>query len=135
MSISISQVKGIGPSTEEALADAGITSVESLVAYTLQQLTTLPGFGEIRAGKVIEHARQLLADASISENESDTESSSVEKNAAKENKENRLEKKAGKKGKKAKKKKEKEKKIKEKGKKSKSVKKKDKKKAKKKGSK
>ena len=62
MSTPIRQVKGIGLFTEQALASAGITSVESLAEATIEQLVSVPGFGPKRAELVIEKARQLMAD-------------------------------------------------------------------------
>jgi transcription termination factor NusA len=68
MSTPIRQVKGIGLFTEEALADEGLTSVESIAEATIEQLVSVPGFGPKRAEKVIENARQLIAELSSEEN-------------------------------------------------------------------
>lgn len=65
MTISILEVKGVGPSTAEHLSAAGINTVEALAALTVKQLVGFPRFGEFRARQVIEHAKELLAQATL----------------------------------------------------------------------
>jgi outer membrane biosynthesis protein TonB len=60
MPTSLTRVKGIGPATAQQLISVGITSVAALAEATLEQLTTLPGFGPFRAAQVLDNARQLM---------------------------------------------------------------------------
>jgi transcription termination factor NusA len=60
MSTPLTNVKGIGPATANALADAGITTAEKLAATSVEKLTAVPGFGELRAKVVIAQAQALV---------------------------------------------------------------------------
>ena len=137
MSITMSQVKGIGPATEGNLAAAGFTTVKSLADATLEQLIAVPGFGNARANQVIEHARQLLVQTpTADEGAASGDAIDVADEKPKEKKKEKSGKKKDKKKKeKAKKEKSKKEKPKKKDQKKKSKKKKSKKKAKKKASK
>jgi N utilization substance protein A len=52
---------GVGPSLEERLKEAGITSIEQLAAQSLEQLTAVKGLGEKTAAKLLEAAQAALA--------------------------------------------------------------------------
>ncbi len=79
MPMSIRLVKGIGPATENALNAAGITTAEELATSTVETLVAIPGFSEIRARSVIDHARQCVSDASADEKEDEAENAQTEK--------------------------------------------------------
>jgi transcription termination factor NusA len=57
----IVDVKGIGPASAALLIQKGIRTVEDLAAATIAQLTVVQGFSDIRAARVIEEAKALLA--------------------------------------------------------------------------
>jgi hypothetical protein len=61
MAKSIGDVSGIGPATAALLKEAGIGTVEKLAAASLDRVSAIKGFGEIRAARVIEAAKSLLA--------------------------------------------------------------------------
>jgi len=56
----LQRVKGIGPTVEERLKEAGITTAEQLAASTIEQLTALKGIGEKTAEKLLEAAKKAL---------------------------------------------------------------------------
>ena len=60
MTIALTRVKDIGPVAAEALAEHGIASVEVLASLSASQLSEVPGFGALRAERVIAAARSLL---------------------------------------------------------------------------
>jgi len=59
MTTSIEKVSGIGPATATLLADNGILSAEDLAVKPVGDLAAIKGFSSIRAGQVIEAAKQL----------------------------------------------------------------------------
>ena len=61
MTIALTQVPGIGPSTAKVLAENGINSAQQLADTTLAQLTKVPGFGSARASRAIKAAIESLA--------------------------------------------------------------------------
>lgn len=63
MSTSIEKVAGIGPSTATLLQRHGIHSAEDLATQRPGDLAAIKGFNTIRAGQVIDAAKQLLAAA------------------------------------------------------------------------
>ncbi len=63
MSTSIENVAGIGPATATLLSDKGIHSAEDLAAQRVGDLAAIKGFNTIRAGQVIDAAKQLTGTA------------------------------------------------------------------------
>jgi len=59
--VSLRGLPGVGPSMEERLKEAGITTVQQLAAMTLEQLTAVKGVGEKTAQKLLESAVEALA--------------------------------------------------------------------------
>ena len=124
----VTAIPGIGPATADLLGKNGFTSAESIAETSVEKLSLVPGFGEIRAANTIKAA----ADAVSSEPAAATkgEAASTDEPKTKTKKEKAEKEKSGKeKKKKDKKDKKKDKKKKDKkGKKGKKAKKKDKKK-------
>lgn len=60
MPTSVDKVTGIGPQTAILLANHGINSAEDLAARRVGDLAAIKGFSVVRAGQVIEAARQLI---------------------------------------------------------------------------
>lgn len=58
---SITQVKGIGPSTAEMLAQNGIHTIQDLATVSVAELIKLPGFNQRRAEQVKFNAQSCLA--------------------------------------------------------------------------
>ena len=61
---SLTDVKGIGPSTASMLSEHGITSVEQLAAAGSEALESIPGFSTARALMVTTAASETLGDNS-----------------------------------------------------------------------
>lgn len=57
---SLSEVNGIGHSTEEKLRNAGITSVSQLASMSSENLSKIKGFGLVTAKKLIASAKNFL---------------------------------------------------------------------------
>jgi len=57
-------VHGVGPAMEERLKAGGITTVQQLAEATVEQLTAIKGLGEKTAEKIIEAAKEALAQSS-----------------------------------------------------------------------
>ncbi len=57
----LTDVRGIGPSTAQALEAQGIRTVAALAKASTAKVTAAPGFGEARAADVIAAAAELLA--------------------------------------------------------------------------
>ena len=103
MSHSLTDVRGIGPSTAPLLIAEGIDSVKELATASMARVAAVRGFSDTRAAEVIKAARALLwGNASDSE----TKVAKPKKSKAKEKKKDGK-KAEGKKGKKDKKKKKK----------------------------
>ncbi len=66
MKPSILDVKGIGLSTLEILAQHGIKTIEDLADAGFDRLISIPGFSGVRASSVIQEAKNLLSDGSAS---------------------------------------------------------------------
>lgn len=60
MSVTMNDVKGIGPATAELLAEHNIISVADLAGCKIGQIAAIKGFSEIRAKRVIDAAKALL---------------------------------------------------------------------------
>jgi transcription termination factor NusA len=67
MSTSIEKVPGIGPATAAVLQNHGIHNAEDLAAQRAGDLAAIKGFNSLRAGQVIDAAKQLIA-ATVSDN-------------------------------------------------------------------
>ena len=63
MTIALTQIPGIGPSTAKVLAENGFKSAQQIASTTIAQLTKVPGFGMARASRAINAAIKLLAAA------------------------------------------------------------------------
>jgi len=61
MLMDIAKVKGIGSATAKIMAEHGLHTVEDLVAGGIEKLLEVPGFGSIRAARVIGEAKSLVA--------------------------------------------------------------------------
>ena len=61
MSTPITAIPGIGASTADLLANHGFKSAESIATTSVENLSLVPGFGEIRAANTIKAAAGLLA--------------------------------------------------------------------------
>lgn len=60
MTRATSEVTGIGPSTARLLAEHGIETAETLARSSPKQLSSIPGFGPVRARAVLADAAQLV---------------------------------------------------------------------------
>jgi N utilization substance protein A len=56
----VSHLPGIGPTTEERLAEAGIRTVHELLQTPLERLTAIKGIGEKTAQKLLEIAKETI---------------------------------------------------------------------------
>lgn len=63
MKTAIIDVPGIGPASEKILVENGFRTLRELAGTTVEKLSSVPGFSEIRASKVIKAANELLATA------------------------------------------------------------------------
>lgn len=61
MSTPITAIPGIGASTADLLANHGFKSAESIASTSVENLSLVPGFGEIRSANTIKAAAGLLA--------------------------------------------------------------------------
>ena len=61
MSATLTDIKGLGPSSVQDLSAHGIKSVEDLASVSISDLCAVPGFGEARAARVKAAAAELLA--------------------------------------------------------------------------
>ena len=102
----IIDIPGIGPAAAAALDEHGITSLADLANASVETITTVPGFSEARAVRVLAAATELLPASGITPSAKEKKSGKKDKAAGK-----------GKKGKKDKKDKKKKDKKKGKGKK------------------
>jgi NAD-dependent DNA ligase len=63
MKPAIIDIPGIGPAAEAKLLDHGFRKLKKLAATSVEKLASVPGFGTVRAGKVIAAASVLLTSA------------------------------------------------------------------------
>ena len=61
--VDISDIKGVGAKTAMLLKESGFNSVEKIASAKVEQLTKVPGIGDTTAEKMIEEAKNLLAEA------------------------------------------------------------------------
>ena len=54
-------ISGIGPATVKLLEEQGVHTVEDLAAMDLEQLLALPGFGAVRAARILAVAAEIIA--------------------------------------------------------------------------
>ena len=62
----ISKVNGAGPITAAMLVEMGITTAEQLLQQPLDRIAALPRVGEVRARKMMDEARKLIAGPGLS---------------------------------------------------------------------
>jgi NAD-dependent DNA ligase len=60
MGVSITDIPGIGPSAAETLKKNGYETLQHIAETTAEKLEAVPGFGMIRATRVIKLANELL---------------------------------------------------------------------------
>lgn len=60
MKTPVTDVTGIGPHTAKLLNEHGFSSAESLAATTTEKLSEVPGFGPLRAQRVIDAAKDVI---------------------------------------------------------------------------
>jgi hypothetical protein len=63
MKPAINDITGIGPAAVKALAEHGIGTLASLSKASVQKITAVPGFSEVRATRAIAGATELLGAA------------------------------------------------------------------------
>ena len=110
MTLSVTEVRGIGASTAERLKKHGYKTVAKLASATVEQLMAIPGFSQARAESTIEAAKTLLdaEPAQVPEQDEPAEAMAAKREKNKERKPKSGKKaKKGKKGNKKKKKKKK----------------------------
>ena len=56
----VTAIPGIGPSTADLLGKHGFTSAESIAETSVEKLSLVPGFGEIRAANTIKAAADAV---------------------------------------------------------------------------
>lgn len=95
----IIDITGIGPAAAATLDEHGITNLADLANASVEEITTVPGFSEARAVRVLAAATELLAASGITPSAEEKKSGKKDKAAGKDKKD--------KKGKKDKKKKDK----------------------------
>ena len=61
MTTQIERVAGVGPHAAQVLKKSGFTTIAKLANATVAQLSEVPGFGGVRAERVINSAKELLA--------------------------------------------------------------------------
>jgi hypothetical protein len=62
MTVTITKISGIGTKTAEILTKHGFKSVKAIAGSTVENLSSVPGFGSARARTTIKAATALLAD-------------------------------------------------------------------------
>ena len=96
----IIDITGIGPAAAATLDEHGITNLADLANASVEEITTVPGFSEARAVRVLAAATELLAASGITPSAEEKTSGKKDKAVGKDKKD-----KKGKKDKKDKKKK------------------------------
>jgi len=101
MSSSITDISGIGPAAANALAEHGIHNLKALAKAGVEQVSSVPGFSDVRSRKVIAAAAELLGSSTPEEPaEKSTGKDAKGKKHGKDKKKNKKDKKKkGKKGK------------------------------------
>lgn len=79
MAKSIEEVKGIGPASAALLSSAGIGTIKKLATASIADVAAVKGFSEIRATRVIEAAKTLVASEQKSSSKTKAPKSSSEK--------------------------------------------------------
>ena len=59
MKRSINEISGIGPSSAKILIKNGFNTIKGIAGSSVEKLSQVPGFGKIRAAKVIKAAKSL----------------------------------------------------------------------------
>ena len=70
--LSLRSLAGVGPSMEERLSKAGVTTVQQLAGMSVEQLTAIEGIGEKTAQKLVESATAALASQHVPSSDSAT---------------------------------------------------------------
>ena len=63
MTTATTDIPGIGPAAAKTLKENGFKSLQEIASATIDQLAAVPGFGPIRAGRIIHAANEVLSDA------------------------------------------------------------------------
>ena len=86
MKPAIIDIAGIGPAAVKALAEHRIRTLASLSKASVQKITAIPGFSEIRATQVIADAAELLAASGITQPAKENKSGKKDKTGGKDKK-------------------------------------------------
>ena len=62
MTTATTDIPGIGPAAAKTLKENGFKSLQEIASATIDQLAAVPGFGPIRAGRIIKAANGVLFD-------------------------------------------------------------------------
>lgn len=73
MPTALTSISGIGPAAAELLKQHGFKSAEAIAKATVEQLSAVPGFGEIRSKNTIKAASELVAPVAQAQAEEATE--------------------------------------------------------------
>lgn len=82
MEAEIIDISGIGPAAAATLDEYGIKSLADLANASVEKITTVPGFSEARAVRVLAAATELLAASGITRSSIETEQKSGNKDKA-----------------------------------------------------
>jgi NAD-dependent DNA ligase len=83
MNSAITDIPGIGPAAAKTLMENGFKSLREIADTTIDKLAAVPGFGSIRAGRVIKAANEVLSNAADAVAEADKPATTRSRVAAK----------------------------------------------------
>ena len=63
MKTAITEISGIGPGTAKILMENGFASLQEIADTSIDKLAAVPGFGPVRAGRVIKAANEVISAA------------------------------------------------------------------------
>ena len=92
----IIDINGIGPAAAATLDEHGITNLADLANASVEEITTVPGFSEARAVRVLAAATELLAASGITPSAEEKKSGKKDKTVGKDKKGKKDKKKKGK---------------------------------------
>ena len=79
----IIDITGIGPAAAATLDEHGITNLADLANASVEEITTVPGFSEARAVRVLAAATELLAASGVTPPAKEKDSGKKDKTAGK----------------------------------------------------